>query len=352
VIIVFLGPSLKRSEARKLLRADYRPPARQGDVFRAIEAGPEAIVLIDGVFESAPSVWHHELIAAHAAGIPLFGASSMGALRAAEQPGVVTPLGEIARNFTRGVWNDDAAVALLHGDAASDYRPLTMPWVNVFATLRAARVAKVITAKQQREALAVAESIFYQSRTWRGLLAALPFSARLEAFAPVDLKARDARFALEHVSALSLQRRAPMASRLSSFVRRSRLGPLPDAVLKVRGSSRVNSPSSAPLPDPLPRGGEGTFVARDRQQPVESLPRGGEGVKTLLLADFARQAGLTADPERVAHFRRALKVTSADLRESWAEALALEELVLSAPERFVPDGPSRDEGAALTHARR
>jgi hypothetical protein len=75
-------------------------------------------------------------------------------------------------------------------------------------------------------------------------------------------------------------------------------------------------------------------------------------VKTLLLADFARQAGLTADPERVAHFRRALKVTSADLRESWAEALALEELVLSAPERFVPDGPSRDEGAALTYARR
>ncbi len=54
MIVVFLGPSLPRHDARRLLRADYRPPARQGDVFRAIDAAPDAIVLIDGVFESAP----------------------------------------------------------------------------------------------------------------------------------------------------------------------------------------------------------------------------------------------------------------------------------------------------------
>ena len=113
--IVFLGPSLPLRDAKKLLRADFRPPARQGDVFRAIDAKPDVIVLIDGVFESAPSVWHHELLAAHASGITLLGASSMGALRAAELPGVVTPIGEIARRFAAGTWNDDAAVALLHG---------------------------------------------------------------------------------------------------------------------------------------------------------------------------------------------------------------------------------------------
>ena len=73
-VIVFLGPSLPVREAKQLLRADYRPPARQGDLFRAIDARPDVIVLIDGVFESAPSVWHHELLAAHASGIALLGA--------------------------------------------------------------------------------------------------------------------------------------------------------------------------------------------------------------------------------------------------------------------------------------
>ncbi len=84
-LIVFLGPSLPRAEAKRLApSATFWPPARQGDVFRALDRRPRAIALIDGVFEGAPSVWHHELRAALAAGVTVFGASSMGALRAAE----------------------------------------------------------------------------------------------------------------------------------------------------------------------------------------------------------------------------------------------------------------------------
>ncbi len=314
MIIVFLGPSLPRAEACRLLTADYRPPARQGDVFKAIEAAPEAIVLIDGVFEAAPSVWHHELIAAQTAGIPVYGACSMGALRAAELPGVVTPLGEIAGRFVRGTWNDDAAVALLHADEANGFRALSVPWVNVWATARAAQQAGVLSARRAQRLCDVAESLFYQSRTWRRLLDALAWPAgdraRLELFlrdGTVDLKAADARLCLAAVARAKPARRAPRASRLSSFVRRTRM------------------PS-------------GDDVGAD------------PGVRTLLFAEFARHAGLTPDPERVAAWRDQLTVAAADVREGWAEALALEELVLSAPERFVPDGPSRREGAALSRA--
>lgn len=315
MIIVFLGPSLPRSEARRLLAADYRAPARQGDVFRAIEAQPEAIVLVDGVFEAAPSVWHHELIAAHAAGIPLFGASSMGALRAAELPGLVTPLGEIARRFTRGTWNDDAAVALLHGDESSGFRGLTVPWVNVWATARAAARAKVISAARARAVCDAAASMFYQARTWTAVERALawpaPVRARWAEFVRtrrVDLKADDARAALRHVAGLRLAQRAPRPSRLSSFVRRTRLG----------------------------QGAQGDAPA---------------GLRTLLLAEFARLSRIEADPGRVSFFRAQLRVAAPDVREGWAEALALEEMILSAPERFVADGPSIGEGAALTRAR-
>lgn len=312
-VIVFLGPSLPVKEATKLLRADYRPPARQGDVFRALESSPSAIVLIDGVFEAEPSVWHHELIAAHDSGVALFGACSMGALRASELPGVVTPLGRIAERFVSGAWNDDAAVALLHGDAAQNFRALSVPWVNVWATAQASK--SFLGAKESQRLCDVAKAIFYQSRTWPRIFEAMKWTdARREKVKAkiVDLKADDARLALSHVAKLSVKKRAPRPSNFSSFVRRSRL----DA-----------------------RGLEGAAWK--------------EGVKTLLLAEFARLGGIAPEAETVAKYRKTLKGRSAaDQLETWAHALALEELILEAPELFVSDGPSSLEGAALLHARR
>lgn len=311
-IVVFLGPTLPVREAKKLLRADYRPPARQGDVFEAIDDAPSAIVLIDGVFEAAPAVWHHELLAAHAAGIRLFGACSMGALRAAELPGVVTPLGTIADRYRRGVWNDDAAVALLHGDAGDGFRPLSVPWVNVWATAQALKSS--LGAREAKRLCVVAESLFYQSRTWPRLFEAMGWSAarRDEVRSRlVDLKADDARAALRHVAGLRLVKRAAQPSALSSFVRRSRLK------------------------------GQGVADAGGR-----------EGVKTLLLAQFAQLAGIEPDDALVAKHRRSLRGRfGADQLEAWAVALALEALVLAAPERFVSDGPSSLEGSALLRAR-
>ena len=310
--VVFLGPSLPLREAKKILRADYRPPARQGDVFKALESRPDVIVLIDGVFESAPSVWHHELLAAHASGVTLLGASSMGALRATELPGVIIPVGEIARRFVSGEWNDDAAVALLHADASQGYRAITVPWVNVYATARAVQRKGFLTAAKAQRLVAAAGAQFYQSRTWDSLFDALRWDLELREkvrFNTVDLKAEDARACLQTAAQLRPALRVPEAIRLSSFVRRTRL------------TGHINA---APA---------------------------NEGVKTLLLADFARQAGIEPDPEAVARWRKRLSGPFAeDQLVAWAEALALEELVLTAPEQFVADGPSHLEGAALQSA--
>jgi hypothetical protein len=317
VNVVFLGPSLSRTEARSLFRgADLRPPARQGDVFRAIEDGAHTIALIDGVFEASPSVWHHELIAAHESGLRVLGASSMGALRAAELPEVVTPLGEIATRFVKGEWNDDAHVALLHGDEASGFRALSVPWVNVWATVQQAVKRKRLTPKEGREVCAAAESIFYQSRTWARIVRALPWPERRLAVvrhvfetSVVDLKAADARVCLRWLARRPGHVPKPVrASTFSSFVRRARL---PPAV------------ASAPWE---------------------------AGVRVLLLAEFARQAGIEPPAHLVKRHRDRLRTGAPDQRERWAEALALDDLVLSAPERFVSDGPSQQEGAALTAA--
>src|SRR5439155_10243500 len=71
VIVAFLGPSLPAAQAPR--GVTLLPPARQGDVWRAMRLKPRAIALIDGVFESQPSVWHHEILDALDAGIAVLG---------------------------------------------------------------------------------------------------------------------------------------------------------------------------------------------------------------------------------------------------------------------------------------
>src|SRR3954468_20307934 len=83
-IAVFLGPSLPQTRARSILEAAYYPPARKGDIYRVMTSGVDTILLIDGLFHNTPSVWQRELLDAVEEGFSVFGASSMGALRAAE----------------------------------------------------------------------------------------------------------------------------------------------------------------------------------------------------------------------------------------------------------------------------
>ena len=83
--LVFLRPTLARRDAEQLIDAVMLPPAQQGDVFRAVHVHrPAAIGLIDGAFAEARPVWHREILWAMSQGVHVFGAASMGALRAVE----------------------------------------------------------------------------------------------------------------------------------------------------------------------------------------------------------------------------------------------------------------------------
>lgn len=368
--IVFLGPTLPRDEARQWLGADFRPPARQGDVFRAIDDAPDAILVIDGIFEAVPSVWHHELVAADAAGIAVFGACSMGALRAAELPGVVKPLGEIARRFVRGTWNDDAAVALVHGDEAQGFRPLSVPWVNVWATAQALK--RRLGAREAQRLCDVADAMFYQSRTWPRLFDAMGWSADVRALVKagvVDLKADDARLALRTLAARPTKRRQPRAVTLSSFVRRARL--VGQGVTDVPSNDGVKTLLLAELARldgvKATRGAverargllSGRFGADQLASWADAiavtevvLSRAAPGLSaaqrmTWCLGTWAARAGIEPDDEAVQ--RHAHTAPTGD--PEWPRLAALAELVLRAPDRFVSDGPSSLEGTALLRAR-
>lgn len=201
-VVVFLGPTLARDEARRVLNAEYLPPAGQGDVLRAALRRPRVIAIVDGVFERVPAVWHKEILFALSEGIQVFGASSMGALRAAELDGFgMRGVGEVYRAYADGVLEDDDEVAVAHGDSGDGFRAMSDSMVDVRATLAAAAAAGIVTQQAADRVVARVKATFYARRL---LLAALDArdadDERLRAWLPGNWvrRKRDDALALLH----------------------------------------------------------------------------------------------------------------------------------------------------------
>lgn len=207
--VVFLGPTLPVAEAARVLPADYRPPAELGSVYRAARERPPAIGIVDGYFERVPAVWHKEILYALSLGIRVYGAASMGALRAAELAAFgMVPVGRVAEQYRLGELTDDDEVAVVHAPRQGGYRPLSEPLVNIRATLAAAVREAVIGEEIAASLVARAKDMFYPDRDWTALLDAAGTDAapgtraqlaRLRAWLPegaVDLKRLDAELLL------------------------------------------------------------------------------------------------------------------------------------------------------------
>ena len=200
--IIFAGPSLPPAHRLILPGIDWRPPARQGDVYRAALERPAIIGVVDGVFEVVPTVWHKEILWAMTQGIHLYGAASIGALRAAELDAFgMVGIGRVYEAFRDGKLQDDDEVALLHGPEEVGYAPLTEAMVNVRATLEYAVQAGVIEQANATRLARIAKAIYYKQRTWSAIrrnvgLYSLSFWKTLAEQLPdmqVDLKRQDAR---------------------------------------------------------------------------------------------------------------------------------------------------------------
>ncbi len=355
-LVVFLGPSLPADEARALARCTVLPPAKAGDVFAVLPRRPLAIALVDGVFEGAPSVWHHELLAALDAGVAVYGGGSMGALRAAELwPLGVVGIGTVFGWYRDGALVDDDEVALYHAPAEHGSRPFSVPLVDVrWAIVQAAR-RDLLHPPAARAILTAAQALHFGDRTWdrifetaripgRDRLLLLPFFKS----AP-SLKAQDARATILAASEWVAARRAgapPLATRLPPLPSHARRRRLAEATSITPGGAVRGADVLAAL-HRLPDAGQ---LAAD-------------GLRHALLAGFARSLGLRASPEQVADAERAWLTTTGRGGRSAAlaalglddgaaralfEELALEALLLDRASKVVPDGPSFEEGLALS----
>lgn len=175
-VVVFLGPTMTVNDAREILpEAIYLPPAQQGDIISAIlRFEPAAVALIDGGFLHSLAVWHKEILWALDQGIAVLGASSMGALRAAEchEFGMVG-VGRIYEDYASGDLVADDEVAIAHTDAAHGWRPTSEALVNVRATVASAVSAGVLTPTGAETIIAAGKSLYFPDRTWASILGAV-----------------------------------------------------------------------------------------------------------------------------------------------------------------------------------
>ena len=217
-VIIFVGPTLNaEATARLLPQAVLLGPAGSGDVYRAARQSPRAIGIIDGAFDQRLAVRHKEVLWALARGIPVYGAASMGALRAVElAPFGMQGVGTIFGWFRDGQLEDDDEVAVAHATGENRFSASSEALVNVRATCSRAVDEGVLPAEQAESIVSCAKRLFYADRTWPAILERAAARVGAEAAAAVtrfrrwlgdgfeaavDLKAQDARSLLATMAA-------------------------------------------------------------------------------------------------------------------------------------------------------
>jgi hypothetical protein len=173
--VVFLGPSLNSKEAAKHLEARYLPPIRRGDLPRVINAGAQAIGIVDGEFGQSLAVSVMEICAGLKQGIQIWGAASMGALRAVEcQSMGMLGVGWIFQKYAAGFLRADDEVALLIDPR--DYSATTIPLVNMRWAIQLAIAEGLLPESSEVALLKLARAVRYTSRTYEGMMEAASHS--------------------------------------------------------------------------------------------------------------------------------------------------------------------------------
>jgi len=205
--LVFVGPTLPAGEvSARLPGATVMPPVAVGEILALVRRrGVARIAIIDGYFERMAAVWHKEILVALERGIAVWGAASMGALRAAElAPFGMRGVGAIYRGFADGTLVADDEVAVAHLPAAYGYRATSEALVNLRDGI--AR-APMLGARTRAALIALARGRFYRERSWEALIgdaraAGLPRRPidGLAAWPKPDRKAADARLLLRRLA--------------------------------------------------------------------------------------------------------------------------------------------------------
>ena len=207
--VIFAGLTLSKAEIEeKVGRVLVLPPVKAGDIIHVCRIYPPYILIIDGAFEACASVWHKEILYALSLGLPVIGASSMGALRAAELDDCgMVGIGLIYDSYKQGILIDDDEVAVKFTIYNNAFTVLSDPMINVRKTIDKALEEKVITLELSSKILNAIKAMDYRDRSIKAYLQSMQdipdaavFLQWLELGGYVDQKKADAYRALDYLA--------------------------------------------------------------------------------------------------------------------------------------------------------
>ena len=212
--VVFLGPSAPASEILAILPdAIIRPPAKRGDLYAYRILRHELFLVLDGAFGNILAISPREVVDVVRDGAVVVGASSMGALRAADCfPAGVHGVGIIFRLFKDRVISTEDEVAVLFREDMP-FPPLTEPLINMRIALRRATRKGLVGASEAEKIISAAQSVHFTLRTWPRVYqeAGRHLSGEMLNFLrEMDAKRADAVLAAKQVSKLRQAGKGPL----------------------------------------------------------------------------------------------------------------------------------------------
>lgn len=165
---VFVGPTIaEQTVSDRLPAAIVHPPVRHGDLLALALQPGDVVAIIDGVFFRTGAIRHKELLHLLQSGVEVWGASSMGALRAAELDVFgMRGVGSVYDLYANGVITADDEVAVMHADADSGYRTTNEALVTVRQAAQRAREREILTLEEEQSLLRAAKGLFFADRTY------------------------------------------------------------------------------------------------------------------------------------------------------------------------------------------
>lgn len=167
-IHVFAGPTIERNAILSVVpEAIIHPPVQHGALFKLQSQPGDIVAIIDGNFFHMAAIRHKEILAIIEAGVRVYGAASMGALRAAELDVFgMHGVGVVYRLFASGVLSRDDEVAVAHADATAGWRPANLALVSLRFKVRRARSHGVIDSVTERHIIQAATELPFYDRTY------------------------------------------------------------------------------------------------------------------------------------------------------------------------------------------
>jgi hypothetical protein len=166
--IIFLGPSLGLEKAKAILDADYKPPAKKGDLLALLGCSDtkRVIGLIDGLFlqdyPPTPIEVYSILVRKN---LTIVGGASLGALRAVElEKFGMIGIGKVFELFRNRIIDADDEVAVTFDQTNHNVQSEAM--IDIRFNLFIAQRKRIIGADAKRALAKIAKDTYFPFRNY------------------------------------------------------------------------------------------------------------------------------------------------------------------------------------------